>query len=412
MLQGKTGIFIKMEFEKEVWRPATQAVRTAVEKSVYGENSEALYLTSGFVHVNAQTMARRFASIEKGYTYSRYENPTVESLERRLAALEGTEAAIATSSGMAAILMLCFGLLQSGDHIVCSSSVFGSTVKLIGTDFAKFGVSSTFVSLTDLNEWESAIKPSTKLLFVETPSNPLTEIGDIQALADLAHKNNALLVVDNSFCSPAIQRPVDFGADIVMHSGTKLLDGQGRVIAGALCCSQELIKKAFDPVLRSGGMCLSPFDAWIVLKGIETLKIRAKAQSEQALVIAQWLEKHPKVERVYYPGLASHPQHELAMKQQNGVGGNVLSFVVKGKGFEEAQANAWKVVDNTKICSISSNVGDVKTIITHPSTSSHGRLTEEQRQKTGIVQGLLRLSVGLEDVDDIIKDLERGLSLV
>ena len=401
-----------MKFEQALWRPATKAIHTAVEKSLHGENSEALYLTSGFVHVDSQTMARRFANEEKGYTYSRYENPTVQSFEKRLAALEGTEAAIAASSGMAAILMLCFGLLQAGDHIVSSRSIFGSTIKLIGTDFARFGVTSTFVDLTSLQEWEKAIGPRTKLLFVETPSNPLTEIGDIQALAELAHRHNALLVVDNSFCSPAIQRPADFGADIVMHSGTKLLDGQGRVIAGALCCSQALIDQFLKPVLRSGGMCLSPFDAWVVLKGIETLKIRAKAQSSQALIVAQWLEKHPKVERVYYPGLASHPQHQLAMKQQHGIGGNVLSFVVQGQGTDRACKNAWKVVDHTKLCSISSNLGDVKTIITHPSTSSHCRLSEQQRQKTGIVQGLLRLSVGLEEVDDIIKDLERGLALI
>ena len=401
-----------MTTETNNWQLATHAVRTAVEKSHYGENSEALYLTSGFVSTDAQTIARRFAHEEEGYTYARYENPTVRSFEQRLAALEGTQSAIACSSGMAAILMLCFGLLKAGDHIVCSHSVFGSTVKLIGTDFAKFGVSSTFVSLTNLDEWEKAIQPETKLLFVETPSNPLTEIADIAALAKLAHKHQALLVVDNSFCSPVIQRPVEFGADIVLHSGTKFLDGQGRVLAGALCCSQELVKNCFEPILRSGGMCLSAFDAWIVLKGIETLKIRAQAQSEQALIVAQWLEKQPNVERVYYPGLQSHPQHELAMKQQNGVGGNVVSFVVKGQGAEQARANAWKVVDNTKICSITSNLGDTKTIITHPATTSHGKLSDELKQKTGIVQGLLRLSIGLEDVSDIIKDIERGLALL
>lgn len=396
---------------KQTKQFATQAVRTAVERSQYGENSEALYLTSGFVSSNAQTLARRFAEQEE-YTYARYENPTVKSFEKRLAALEGTEGAIACSSGMAAILMLCFGLLKAGDHIVCSRSIFGSSIKLIGTDFAKFGVSSTFVSLTSLDEWKNAIQPNTKLLFVETPSNPLTEIGDISALAELAHKHQALLVVDNSFCSPAIQRPAEFGADIILHSGTKFLDGQGRVLAGALCCSQELIQKNFEPVLRSGGMCLSAFDAWVVLKGIETLKIRAQAQSEQALIVAQWLEKHPHVEKVYYPGLKSHPQHELAMKQQNSIGGNVVSFVVKGESAEQARANAWAVVDNTQICSIASNLGDTKTIITHPATTSHGRLSDELKQKTGIVQGLLRLSVGLEDVEDIIADIERGLALI
>lgn len=401
-----------MSSDQAPWKFTTSAVREAVEKSQYGENSESLYLTSSFVQPDAATAAKWFAREEPSYTYSRSGNPTVASMEKRLAALEGTEAAIATASGMGAVLLLCMGLLKAGDHVVCSRSVFGSTLKLIGSEFAKFGVESTFVSQTNVSEWQQAIKPHTKLLFVETPSNPLTEVCDIAILAKLAHEHNALLVVDNSFCTPVLQRPSNMGADIVMYSGTKFLDGQGRVLAGALCCSQELVDTVFEPCLRCAGMSISPFNAWVVLKGMETLSIRMKAQSENAFSVGKWLEAHPGVERVYYPGLSSHPQHALAMRQQNGVGGAVMGFVVKGQTPEQARANAWTVIDHTKLCSITANLGDVKTLITHPASTTHSRFTEHQRLEAGIVQGLIRLSVGLEDTENIKADLAGGLAQI
>ena len=307
----------------------TQSVRAAVARSQYGENSEALYLTSGYVQPDAATAARRFAGEEEGYTYARLGNPTVSSMEQRLAALEGTEACIGTASGMGAILLMCMGLLKSGDHVICSHSMFGSTIKLIGGEFAKFGVQSTFVSQTDVGEWQAAVKPNTRLLFAETPTNPLTEVCDIAALADVAHRAGALFAVDNCFATPVFQRPVEMGADLIVHSGTKYLDGQGRVMAGALCGTKALVNDVFGPVMRSAGMTLAPFNAWVILKGMETLNIRMQAQSDQALRLAQWLEGHPAIERVLYPGLASHPQHALAMAQQSGSGGAVLSFVVK-----------------------------------------------------------------------------------
>ncbi len=389
----------------------TLAVRAAVPKTQYGENSEALFLSSSFVQPDSETAARRFAGEQDGYIYSRFTNPTVASMEQRLAALEGTEACIGTSSGMSAVLMLCMGLLKSGDHVLCSRSVFGSVIKLIGGEFAKFGVQSTFVSQTDTDEWRKAVQPNTKLLFAETPTNPLTDVCDIAALADIAHRAGALLVVDNCFCSPALQQPARLGADIVMHSGTKYLDGQGRVVAGALCASTELIKGVFTPVMRSAGMSLSPFNAWVVLKGMETLGIRMTAQSEKALQMAHWLEAHPGVARVYYPGLRSHGQHELAMRQQSGLGGAVLSFDVKAGSPQEARERAHTVIDSTLWLSVTSNLGDVKTIITHPSTTSHGRLSEAQRQAAGIGQGLIRLAMGLEHVPDVQDDLQHGLSL-
>ena len=387
----------------------TLAVRAAVDKSQYGENAEALYLTSSFTQPDCETAARRFAGEEDGYIYSRFTNPTVASMEMRLAAMEGTEAAIATASGMGAILLLCMGLLKAGDHVVCSRSVFGSTIKLIASEFGKFGVESSFVSQTDVAEWKAAIKPNTKLLFAETPTNPLTEVCDIRALADIAHQAGALLAVDNCFCTPALQRPIALGADIVVHSGTKYLDGQGRVIAGALCASQKLVKEVFIPVMRSAGMSLSPFNAWVVLKGMETLGIRMQAQSERALALASWLEAHPKVARVYYPGLASHPQHALAMAQQSGLGGAVLSFDVVGDTPEAGRRNAFHVIDSTQLMSVTANLGDVKTIITQPASTSHGRLTEEQRLAAGIQQHLIRVAVGLEHLDDLKADLSRGL---
>jgi O-succinylhomoserine sulfhydrylase len=381
----------------------TLAVREGLPPSQYGENSEALYLSSSFVHPDAATAARRFANEEDAFVYSRFSNPTVTMMERRLAALEGTTGCIGTSSGMAAITMLIMGLLKSGDHVVCSQSVFGSTIKLF-QDFAKFGVHTTFVSQTDAAAWRAAMLPTTRLLFAESPTNPLTEVCDIAALAEIAHAGGALLAVDNCFCSPALQQPVKLGADVVMHSGTKYLDGQGRVIAGALCAPQELIDSKLMPVMRSAGMSLSPFNAWVVLKGMETLSIRMQAQSARALLMAQWLEAQPAVERVHYPGLPSHPQHALAMAQQSGLGGAVLSFTVKGE-----RAGAWAVSDATRICSITSNLGDTKTTLTHPSTTSHGRLSEAQRQAAGILQGTLRLAVGLEDVEDLKNDLRTGL---
>jgi O-succinylhomoserine sulfhydrylase len=388
----------------------TLAVRTALERSQYGENSEALFLTSSFVQPDAETSARRFAGTEEGFTYTRTSNPTVASFEQRLAALEGTEAAIGASSGMGAILMMCMGLLRAGDHVVCSRSVFGSTLNLIGREFGKFGVETTFVSQTDVAEWKAAIRPTTKLLFAETPTNPLTDVCDIRALADLAHGAGALLAVDNCFCSPALQRPTELGADLVIHSGTKYLEGQGRVLAGAICGSSKLINEVFGPVVRTAGMALSPFNAWVVLKGLETLGIRMQAHCAAALALAQWLETQPGIARVYYPGLASHPQHELAMRQQSGLGGAVVSFDVRGDGPEAARANAFHVIDSTRVLSITANLGDTKTTITHPATTSHGRLTEVQRQAAGIGQGLVRVAVGLDHIDDIKADLLRGLS--
>ncbi|VWX62559.1 O-succinylhomoserine sulfhydrylase [Burkholderiales bacterium 8X] len=387
----------------------TLAVRTAIERSQYGENSEALYLTSGFVQTDAGSSARRFAGTEEGYTYGRTSNPTVTSFEQRLAALEGTEAAIGASSGMGAILMMGMGLLKAGDHVICSRSMFGSTLNLFGKEFAKFGVETSFVSQTDVGEWQAAMRPTTRLLFAETPTNPLTEVCDIRALADIAHAGGALLAVDNCFCSPALQRPIEFGADLIIHSGTKYLDGQGRVLAGAICGPSKLIVDVFGPIVRTAGMVLSPFNAWVVLKGMETLGIRMQAQSANALEVAKWLEAQPAVARVYYPGLASHPQHELAMRQQGGAGGAVVSFDLRGNGPDEQRAHAFHVIDSTRVVSIATNLGDTKTIITHPGSTSHGRLAEAQRQAAGIGQGLIRLAVGLDHIDDIKADLQRGL---
>ncbi len=368
----------------------TLAVREGLPASAWGENSEALFLTSSFRQPDAATAAARFANEEEAFIYSRFTNPTVMMFERRLAALEGAEACIATSSGMSAILLLGMGLLKAGDHVVCSRSVFGSTIMLFGREFAKFGVETSFVSQTDVAEWQRAIKPNTRLLFAESPTNPLTEVCDIAALSAVAKQAGAWLAVDNCFCSPALQRPIEYGADLVIHSGTKYLDGQGRVIAGAICGSEALV----------------------VLKGLETLSIRMEAQSRRALELARWLEAQPQVERVYYPGLASHPQHALAMAQQSGSGGAVVSFIVRGQaagGAAQARTNAFHVIDSTRVCSITANLGDTKTTITHPASTSHGRLTEEQRQAAGITQGMIRVAVGLDDVRDLQADLQRGL---
>jgi O-succinylhomoserine sulfhydrylase len=390
-------------------RPETLAVRTALAPSQYGENSEALFLSSAFVQPDSATSARRFAESED-FTYARTSTPTVRSFEARLAALEGTEACVATATGMSAILLLIMGLLKAGDHVICSRSVFGSTISLFAKEFGKFGVETSFVSQTDLGEWQAAVRPNTRLFFAETPTNPLTDICDIQALADMAHGAGALLVVDNTFCSPALQQPARHGADVVMHSATKYLDGQGRVMAGALCGPSRLIKDVFGPVIRTAGMTLAPFNAWVVLKGMETLGLRMKAQSDAALAVARWLEQRPEVARVYYPGLPSHPQHELAMRQQNGLGGAVVSFDLAGDTPEAARAAVFHLIDSTRVLSIATNLGDTKSIITHPATTSHGRLSPEQRQAAGIGQGLIRLAVGLEHVDDITDDLLRGLS--
>jgi O-succinylhomoserine sulfhydrylase len=390
-------------------RRETLAVRTALPASQWGENSEALYLTSGFVQPDAETSARRFANPQEGYTYGRTSNPTVTSFEQRLAAMEGTEGAIGTSTGMAAILLLGMGLLKAGDHLICSRSVFGSTLNLFAKEFGKFGVESTFVAQTDLKEWQAALRPNTKLLFAETPTNPLTDVCDIAALADVAHGGGAMLAVDNCFCSPALQRPVKLGADLIIHSGTKYLDGQGRVMAGAICGSSKLVTEVFAPIVRTAGMTLAPFNAWVVLKGLETLGIRMQAQCANALAVAKFLEQHPAVTRVYYPGLESHPQHALAMRQQSGLGGAVVSFDVRGKDPESLRRNAFKVIDSAEVMSIATNLGDTKTIISHSASTSHGRLSEEQRQAAGIGQGLIRVAVGLEHVEDIKTDLLRGL---
>lgn len=399
----------RLEFPDDV-RPDTLAVREGLPRTQWGENSEALFLTSSFVHPDAATAAARFANEEEAFVYTRFSNPTVTMFERRLAAMEGMQACIATASGMSAILLLIIGLLKAGDHVVCSRSVFGSTIKLLQGEFGRFGVESTFVSQTDVGEWRAALRPNTKLLFAETPSNPLTEVCDIRALADVARAGGALLAVDNCFCTPALQRPVEFGADLVVHSGTKYLDGQGRVMAGAVCGTSAIVEGKLIPVLRSAGMSLSPFNAWVVLKGLETLGIRMEAQSARAHALAQWLQAQPAVSRVYAPSLPSHPQHALAMAQQRGLGGAVVSFVVRGDTPEEARRNAFAVIDATRICSISANLGDTKTIITHPASTSHGRLSEEQRLSAGITQGLVRVAVGLEDVRDLQDDLARGLA--
>ena len=389
--------------------PETLAVHLASERSQYGENSEALYLTSGYVQPSAQVSADKFSGDEDGYTYGRAGNPTVNSFEMRLAAMEGSEAAIATYSGMSSIMLMLFSLLKAGDHVVFSQSMFGSTIKLISAEFARFGVESTMVPQTDVAAWKAAIRPNTQLLFAETPTNPLTEVCDIAALADLAHDAGAMFCVDNCFATPILQKPMAMGCDIVMHSGTKYLDGQGRVMAGALCASEAIIHGQFLPVMKNAGMVLAPFNAWVVLKGLETLDIRMRAQSAKAHELAAWLETHPAVSRVYYPGLKSHPQHDLSMHQMSQMGGAVLSFDVKASDPTQARQKAFQVLDSLQVLSLCTNLGDTKTLLTHPASTSHGKLSEAQRQAAGIGQGLIRVAVGLEHVDDMKNDLLRGL---
>jgi O-succinylhomoserine sulfhydrylase len=384
----------------------TLAVRAGQHRSNEGEQSEPIFATSSYVFQNAAQAAARFSGEEPGNIYSRFTNPTVRVFEERLAALEGGASCVATASGMSAILATCLGLLKSGDHIVASRAIFGTTVMLFTTYLAKFGVETTFVDLADLNAWQTAIKPNTRLLFLETPSNPLTVMADIRALEQLAHDKDCLLVVDNCFCTPALQRPLELGADLVIHSATKYLDGQGRCIGGAVVGDAERVGKEVFGVIRTCGPTMSPFNAWVFLKGLETLSIRMQAHSRNALALAQWLEAQPQVERVYYPGLESHPQHALARQQQSDFGG-VLSFEVQG-----GKEQAWQVVDATQLLSITANLGDTKTTITHPATTTHGRLTPEAREQAGISDNLLRIAVGLESIDDITRDLSRGFSQI
>jgi len=380
----------------------TRAIRAGQVRTAEGENSEPIFPTSSYVFKNAAEAAARFAHKEPGNIYSRFTNPTVRTFEERLATLEGGERCIATSSGMAAIFAVCLGLLKAGDHIVASQSIFGTTVILFNKILANFGVQTTFVNLTDLATWQSAVKSNTKLFFLETPSNPLTEIADIRALAELAHASNSWLVVDNCFCTPALQQPLALGSDIVVHSATKYLDGQGRCVGGAIVGSEKMLGGDIYGVLRTAGPTMSPFNAWVFLKGLETLSLRMKAHCENALLLARWLEKQSSVERVYYPGLASHPQHLLAQTQQLGFGG-LVSFEVRC-----GQEAAWQMIDSTRMISITANLGDVKTTITHPATTTHGRLTPEERRAAGIRDGLIRVSVGLENIKDIQADLARG----
>ncbi|KPK35047.1 MAG: O-succinylhomoserine sulfhydrylase [Betaproteobacteria bacterium SG8_40] len=384
----------------------TLAVRAGIVRSQFNEHSEAMYLTSSFVFDNAAQAAQRFSGEDEGMVYSRYTNPTVRMLETRLAALEGAEYCVSTSSGMSAILTLAMSLLKAGEHVIASRSLFGATVQLFNNVLGRFGVETTFVEPARMDQWRAAVRPNTRLFFVETPSNPLTEIVDIGALAEVAHDAGALLAVDNCFCTPALQRPIEHGADLVMHSATKYLDGQGRVLGGAVLGRRDVIQAPMTGFLRSAGPALSPFNAWVILKGLETLRLRMLAHSESALELAQWLEQHPRVSRVFYPGLSSHPQHELAKRQQS-AGGGVVSFEVKG-----GRKEAWKVIDSTKMISITANLGDAKSTITHPASTTHGKLAPQVREAAGIGEGLLRLAVGLEAVTDIRADLEHGLSQI
>ncbi|TAL55226.1 O-succinylhomoserine sulfhydrylase [Pandoraea sp.] len=388
----------------------TLAVRAGTERTNFNEHSEALFLTSSFCFKSAAEAAERFAKSEEGFVYSRFTNPTVSMFQDRLAALEGAEACMATASGMSAIMSVVMSTLSAGDHLVSSQSIFGSTLQMFSAIFSRFGIRTTFVDPSDLDAWRAAVEPDTKMFFLETPSNPLTEVADIAAIGSIARQAGALFVVDNCFCSPALQLPIKLGADVVVHSATKYLDGQGRVLGGAVVGTREYIMGKIFPFVRSAGPTLSAFNAWVLLKGMETLKLRMQQQSANALVIAQWLEAHPGIARVYYPGLPSHPQHALAMRQQSS-GGAIVAFEVKGDTPEQQRANAWRVIDHTRICSITGNLGDTRTTITHPASTTHGRITPEARAAAGITEGLIRLAVGLENAADIRADLARGLDI-
>jgi len=385
------------------YHPDTLAIRAGIDRSQFGEHSEAMYLTSSFVFQSAAQAAARFSGAEEGNVYARFSNPTVTAMQTRLAALEGAEACVATASGMSAILSLAMAVLQAGDHVVASNGLFGATQQLFGNILSKFGIETSFVPATNLNAYREAVRPRTRLFFIETPSNPLTEVVDIAGVAAIAHEAGALLAVDNCFCSPALQRPLDFGADVVVHSATKYLDGQGRVLGGAVAGKKAVTDEVFK-FLRTAGPTLSPFNAWVILKGLETLRLRMEAQSAAALELASWLEVQPGIARVYYPGLPSHPQHALAMRQQK-TGGAIVSFDVEG-----GRDAAWKVVDSTRLMSITANLGDTKTTITHPATTTHGRISPEARAAAGIGDGLLRIAVGLESIEDLKADLARGLA--
>lgn len=390
------------EFEDD-YKFDTLAVRAGQSRTNEAEHAEPIFTTSSYVFASAAEAAARFSGDSPGNIYSRFTNPTVRVFEQRLAAMEGAEACVATASGMSAILSTCLALLQQGDHIVSSRSIFGSTTMLFTAYLAKFGIETSFVDLADIADWRTAIRPETRLMFLETPSNPLTEIADIEQLAELAHQHDTLLVVDNCFCTPALQQPLRLGADIVIHSATKFLDGQGRGVGGAVVGSQDVVGEQVFGFLRTAGPSMSPFNAWVFLKGLETLGLRMKAHSASALELARWLERQDVVKRVYYPGLESHPQHRLATRQQSGFGG-LLSFELEG-----GKEAGWKLVDATRLISITANLGDTKSTITHPASTTHNRLTPEQREHAGIADGLIRISVGLEDVEDLKRDLARGL---
>jgi O-succinylhomoserine sulfhydrylase len=388
----------------------TRAVRAGFERTAFGEHAEPMFLTSSFVHTSAANAAAKFANEIDGYIYSRFRNPTVRLFQDRLAALEGAEACLATASGMSAIQSVIMSLASHGDHIVSSRGVFGTTVQLFAL-FERYGVRTSYVPLTDLAAWEAAVEPTTRFLFVETPSNPSTEVADLAALAGLARRKGVQLVVDNCFCTPALQRPLELGADIIVHSATKYLDGQGRVLGGAVLGRRDYVKQKLEPVLRFGGPTLSAFNAWVLAKGLETLPLRMRQQSANALEVARWLEEQPQVSRVLYPGLESHPQYQVARRQQLAAG-PVLSFEVRGGSRPEARANAWQVVDGCRMLSITANLGDVKTTITHPASTTHGRMDPAVRESAGITEGLLRLAVGLESPADICADLRRGFEAV
>lgn len=381
----------------------TLAIRSGIHRTAEGEHSEALFPTSSFVFASAEEAAARFSGESPGNIYARFTNPTVRSFEERLASLEGGNWCVATASGMAAIFAICVGLLKSGDHIVSSRAIFGTTSVLFERYLGRFGIETSFVDLSESGEWEQAIKTNTRLLFLETPSNPLNEIGDIQALAQLAHNNHCLLVVDNCFCTPALQQPLKFGADLVVHSATKFIDGQGRILGGAVVGADEELAKEIQGVIRTAGPSMSPFNAWVALKGLETLSLRMKAHSENAVKLAQFLQQHREVARVYFCGLEDHPQRQLVKKQQSAAGA-IVSFEVKG-----GRERAWKVLNSTEMLSITANLGDTKSTITHPASTTHGRLSDDQKAQAGITEGLIRIAVGLESVDDIIADLSKGL---